>query len=131
MNRATVWLCKANNTSADGRDSDGYSAVTFRALKHRAGFGEPGDSDWFLSIRKTLEANMHMADLFPPGHVFWAVRNGELHHTHQLKSPAAQNKLRLFEVTDVEKMFGQMIFAKDMLSSHLPHTYDRILHEVL
>ena len=90
-------------------------------------------------MRKTLEANMVMADLFPPGRVLWAIRDAELCPAHQLnpssplspgspsrsgKEQADKNgngeagpssKVRLFEVLDVEKMFGQMIFARDML----------------
>lgn len=84
-------------------------------------------------MRKTLEANMVMADLFPPGRVLWAIRDAELCPSHQL-NPRPQSrsgkesgdknengeadsgsKVRLFEVLDVEKMFGQMIFARDML----------------
>lgn len=84
----------------------------------------------FLAMRKTLEANMVMADLFPPGRVLWAVREGDLCPSHRLNrkpsdssnetgevpsDDAAEGKVRLFEVLDVEKMFGQMIFARDML----------------
>ena len=35
-------------------------------------------------MRKTLEANMVMADLFPPGRVLWAIRDGDLHPSHRL-----------------------------------------------
>lgn len=94
---------------------------------------------------------MHMSDLFPPGRVLWAIRDGDLHPSHRT-SLSDENRVRLFEVLDVEKMFGQIIFARDMLrydilhaltivvilkilkyisSSHLPHQYDRVLHEVL
>ena len=72
-------------------------------------------------MRKTLEANMVMADLFPPGRVLWAIRDGDLTRAHRL--PPAPNgsgdkdkdRVRLFEVLDVEKVFGQIIFARDML----------------
>lgn len=99
---------------------------------------------------------MVMADLFPPGRVLWAIRDGDLHTSHRLSAGSgssdshAESKVRLFEVLDVEKMFGQIIFARDMLrlavcpllfvvililnsrnSSHLPHQYDRVLHELL
>lgn len=166
MNRSALWLCKANDSNEDGRTPDGYSAITMRALKYKTGLGGDGDQDWvrklythgsysiyhsqFLSVRKTLEANMHMADLFPTGRVLWATYNDELHPSHKAVSQTGSNHfLRLFEVNDVEKMYGQVIFSKDMLrwvnycclspsisyhypgSSHLPHTYDRVLHEVL
>ena len=38
----------------------------------------------FFAVRKTLEANMQMADLFPPGRVLWALRDGDLHPTHRI-----------------------------------------------
>ncbi len=57
---------------------------------------------------------MHMADLYPAGRVFWGVRNGDLSPKHRLDG-VAEGKVRLFEVHDVEKMFGQIIFARDML----------------
>ncbi|KAH8115793.1 hypothetical protein DFH11DRAFT_1876939 [Phellopilus nigrolimitatus] len=156
MNRAAAWLCEANRASTDstvesgsgkGGREEGYTAVTKRAMKWRAGYGSAEDPDWFLSVRKTLEANMVMADLFPPGYVLWAIRDGDLHPSHRLSpdtsgldgplKSAQDDKVRLFEVLDVEKMFGQMIFAARHakllapLSSHLPHQYDRVLHELL
>lgn len=110
----------------------------------------------FLAIRKTLEANMHMTDLYPPGRVLWAIRDGDLHPLHRLNASQKNKntkaeKVRLFDVQDVEQVFGQIVFAKDMLryvvillmkaahcsnlctctSSHLPHQYDRVLHELL
>ena len=78
---------------------------------------------------------MQMADLFPPGRVLWAVRDGDLHRTHRLGAGTgrtlSKDKVRLFEVVDVKRVFDQIIFARDMLSSHLPHQYDRVLHELL
>jgi len=131
MNRAALWLCNAHNeTPREGREPEGYGAVTKRAVKWKAGYGGEDDPQWFLAVRKTLEANMHMADLYPAGRVFWGVRNGDLSPKHRLDG-VAEGKVRLFEVHDVEKMFGQIIFARDMLSSHLPHRYDQVLHELL
>lgn len=87
----------------------------------------------FIAVRKTLEANMHMTDLFPPGRVLWALRDSDLHPSHRLSTPQThhqekslksstkteeiegKDKLRLFEVLDVEKVFSQIVFAKDML----------------
>ncbi|KLO05140.1 alpha/beta-hydrolase [Schizopora paradoxa] len=131
ITRAALWLCNAHNeTPKEGKEPEGYGAVTMRAMKWKAGYGNEDDPQWFLAIRKTLEANMHMADLFPAGRTFWGVRNGELSSKHQLNG-ISQGKVRLFEVLDVEKMFGQIIFARDMLSSHLPHRYDEVFHELL
>jgi sn1-specific diacylglycerol lipase len=116
----------------------------------------------FIATRKTLEANMQNVNMFPPGRVFWAVRENDLHpsHNNSLRhyrndgatigpstSDRKPNKLRLFEVSDVEKVFSQIVFAKDMLTSvhgfslhaianylysaHMPHQYDRVLHDLL
>ncbi|KAI0643609.1 alpha/beta-hydrolase [Trametes meyenii] len=133
LTRAAVWLCAAENREGD--KGDGYSSVTKKALKWKMGRGEEGDEEWFLAMRKTLEANMQMADLFPPGRVFWALRDGDFHRAHRLGAGSGRSspkdKVRLFEVMDVKQVFGQIIFARDMLSSHLPHQYDKVLHELL
>ncbi|EPQ59724.1 alpha/beta-hydrolase [Gloeophyllum trabeum ATCC 11539] len=122
ITRAAAWLC-------DSRD-DGYASVTKRALKRKTGFGAEEDHEWFLSIRKTLEANMHMANMYPPGRVWWAVRDADLHPRNRRYTNKDRNRARLFEVLDAEKVFDQIIFARDMLSSHLPHQYDRVLHDL-
>ncbi|RPD62136.1 alpha/beta-hydrolase [Lentinus tigrinus ALCF2SS1-7] len=133
LTRGAAWLCAAEHR--DGDKEEGYSSVTKKALKHKMGRGEEGDEEWFLAVRKTLEANMQMADLFPPGRVLWALRDGDLHRLHRLGAGSGRTspkeKVRLFEVVDVKQVFGQIIFARDMLSSHLPHQYDRVLHELL
>ncbi|TFK88081.1 alpha/beta-hydrolase [Polyporus arcularius HHB13444] len=133
LTRGAAWLCAAENREGD--KAEGYSSVTKKALKYKMGRGEEGDEEWFLAVRKTLEANMQMADLFPPGRVLWALRDGDLHRAHQLGPSSGRSspkeKVRLFEVKDVKQVFGQIIFARDMLSSHLPHQYDRVLHELL
>lgn len=81
---------------------------------------------------------MHMVQLFPPGRVFWALRDDDLHIAHRVHNEGGGDvhdlggeKVRLFEVLDVERVFGQIVFARDMLSSHLPHQYDRVLHQLL
>ncbi|KAI0922103.1 hypothetical protein AcW2_006890 [Taiwanofungus camphoratus] len=138
LKRGAMWLCKAEDAGKDKEDHEGYSGVTKRALKWKAGLGEEGDEEWFLAIRKTLEANMHMVQLFPPGRVFWALRDDDLHIAHRVHNEGGGGvhdlggeKVRLFEVLDVERVFGQIVFARDMLSSHLPHQYDRVLHQLL
>ena len=61
---------------------------------------------------------------YPPGKVLWALRESDMHPSHRLHDPekeketkgkAAVDKLRLFEVLDVEKVFSQIVFARDML----------------
>jgi hypothetical protein len=84
-------------------------------------------SSQFLSIRKTLEANMHMHNLYPPGRVLWAVRDSDVSYAapppaegryspmEALRAQREEDAIRLFEVLDVEKVFTQIIFARDMI----------------
>ncbi|ESK93113.1 lipase class 3 [Moniliophthora roreri MCA 2997] len=134
LKNAAMWLCDANE--GDRQDA-GYTAVTNRASQWKAGNGSPEDPQWFIAVRKTLEANMQMAHTFPPGRVLWALRESDLHPSHRsitassAASSTSQDKLRLFEVLDVEKVFSQIVFAKDMLGAHMPHKYDSVLHDLL
>ena len=60
---------------------------------------------------------MNMTHLFPPGRVLWAIREGDLDPAQRLPSKQRKgtDKVRLFEVQDVQQVFGQIVFAKDML----------------
>jgi len=63
---------------------------------------------------------MQMDRLYPPGRVWWAVRdNSDAPTNPQAPSTSAScnipDDVRLYEVLDVEKVFGQVVFAKDML----------------
>jgi sn1-specific diacylglycerol lipase len=61
---------------------------------------------------------MQMSNMFPPGRILWALRDSDLHHSHRKESEVSakwKDKLRLFEVLDAEKVFSQIVFAKDML----------------
>lgn len=61
---------------------------------------------------------MHMAHLYPPGRVLWGIRDSDLELSKRLYADRKGNgpdKLRLFDVQDVEQIFGQIVFAKDML----------------
>jgi hypothetical protein len=81
----------------------------------------------FLSIRKTLEANMPLHNLYPPGRVLWAVRDSDLSYAapppaerryspmEALRAHREEDGVRLFEVLDVEKVFSQIIFSRDMV----------------
>jgi sn1-specific diacylglycerol lipase len=78
------------------------------------------DTPWFLSVIRTLEAKAQQADLFPPGPTWWAIRDVDLHPKNRSKEALKcgrkiLEKVRLFEVLDAQKMFGQTVFAKDML----------------
>ena len=62
---------------------------------------------------------MQSTTMFPPGRVLWAMRDSDLyptHRTHPQVTDSTEDKLRLFEVSDVEKVFGQIVFARDMLT---------------
>lgn len=135
LRRAALWLCDANAKELEDNTApaEGYASVTKRALKAKAGFSSKEDPNWFLAMRKTLEANMNTTVLFPPGRVWWALRDGDLHPNNRLPeaNDKGKEKVRLFEVLNVEEVFAHIIFATDMLSSHLPHKYDRVLHELL
>jgi sn1-specific diacylglycerol lipase len=73
-------------------------------------------------MRKTLEANMQSTILFPPGHVLWAMRDEDLHISHQRYrnshslGSSSGKRLRVFEVIDAEKVFSQIVFARNMLT---------------
>lgn len=60
---------------------------------------------------------MQSANMYPPGRTLWAVRESDLSVKHRTSSDndTGEDKLRLFDVLDVEKVFGQIVFAKDML----------------
>lgn len=77
---------------------------------------------------------MVYADLFPPGEIFWLVRPDDLLLPPSPASSPSSSSMgkgkqevpgaRLFRVTGKpEVVFGQMLFGKQMLSSHLPHAY--------
>ncbi|KAF8898150.1 hypothetical protein CPB84DRAFT_1709834 [Gymnopilus junonius] len=126
LKNAALWLCEAESNGTP----DGWSAVTSRAKRWKEGNGHQDDMDWFIAIRKTLEANMQNVHMFPTGRVLLAMRDSDLHPAHRQPN-STEDKLRLFEVLDVEKVFSQIIFARNMLTAHLPHQYDRVLHDLL
>lgn len=131
LHKAAFWLC-------EGQGEASTISLLRRALGGKLGFGDgPGNSEeevrWvsgstlprryspvhmtflfqFIAVRKTLEANMSSAHLFPPGKVWWAVRNESLHFSHQRAETCGG--LRLFEVHQVEQVFRQIEFKGDML----------------
>ena len=63
---------------------------------------------------------MQMDRLYPPGRVWWAIRDGPDSPTcPQAASTSAScnvpENIRLYEVLDVEKVFSQVVFARDIL----------------
>jgi hypothetical protein len=129
LKNAAMWLCEANEAG----DREGWSAITAHANRWKEGTGSKDDMDWFIAMRKTLEASMQNSNMYPPGRVLWAMRDKDLHQAHQLypQTPGGKDKLRVFEVLDVEKVFSQLVFARNMLTAHMPHQYDQVLHDLL
>ncbi|KAF9643309.1 alpha/beta-hydrolase [Thelephora ganbajun] len=131
MTSAASWLCDADERGK----GEGYTGILGRALIQKAGYRDIGSSDWFLSIRRTLEANMQMDRLYPPGRVWWVIRDNSDTPTHS-QAPSTRGSCSigdnfwLYEVVDVEKVFGQVVFARDMLSSYMPHAYDQVLQQL-
>jgi sn1-specific diacylglycerol lipase len=70
---------------------------------------------------------MPMQNLYPPGRVLWAIRNSDVSYAapppaerrynpmESLRAQREEDGIRLFEVLDVEKVFRQIIFARDMI----------------
>lgn len=74
----------------------------------------------FASLRLALEANQDFSDLFPPGNILWLTRGDDLTLPTDDTSPREGH--RLFKVSGrPEVVFKQMMFSRNMLSSHLPH----------
>ena len=108
---------------------------------------------------------MPLHSLYPPGRVLWAVRNSDVSYAapppaerrcSPMEALHAQQReedgTRLFEVLDVQKVFTQTIFSRDMIryeshvsmgntrvnidmeshsgSSHMAHTYDKVIEEL-
>lgn len=132
LRNAAKSLCEAEEGKSQyGAKGNGYgySAVTKRAkqFKESKRGGSKEDMDWLIAERQTLEANMHGPDMFPPGRILWAMRDSDLHPSHRSQNPddtqaqgsakkgKGKDKLRLFEVLDVENVFDQIVFAKNML----------------
>lgn len=70
---------------------------------------------------------MPLHNLYPPGRVLWAVRDSDVSYAapppaegryspmEALRAQREEDGIRLFEVLDVQKVFTQIIFARDMI----------------
>ena len=70
---------------------------------------------------------MPLHDLYPPGRVLWAVRDSDVSYAapppaerrynpmEALRTKREEDSVRLFEVLDVEKVFSQILFTRDMV----------------
>ncbi len=70
---------------------------------------------------------MPLHNLYPPGRVLWAVRNSDVSYAppppaegryspmEALRAQREEGGVRLFEVLDVQKVFSQIVFSRDMI----------------
>lgn len=63
---------------------------------------------------------MQMERLYPPGKVWWTLRECPDDPTYPRATPTNEScntpeNIRLYEVLDVEKVFSQVVFARDIL----------------
>ncbi|KAK4687653.1 hypothetical protein P7C73_g2466, partial [Tremellales sp. Uapishka_1] len=120
--------------------------VVRRAMKYKAGFGEPGarkaEKEWFLSLRKTLEGQFLSAELYPAGTVYHVFEKEDFMDESLEKrfpqeaiemdddvdegtEPKDGGNVRLFRVKDLQGDFGQIVFSSKMLS------YDQVVTDKL
>ncbi|KAN0066379.1 hypothetical protein ACQY0O_000473 [Thecaphora frezii] len=145
-----AWLCyedaEAPRSSASNPEWGAragprkMSWLICKAFEHQAGRLDPSDCEAkrqteadFLSLRKTLEANMHGTHLFPPGKVLYSMPGSDLQGYKGARlSEARRNRDRLFVIDEkagsLHNVFGQIVFSRNMLSCHMPSVYDRAIH---
>ncbi len=93
-----------------------------------------------MALRKTLDVQCENVELFPAGKVYHVFENDEFVSTPPQSVSACRTSKdpgiaeataeeeeerkgwKLYEVVDLRKDFGQMIFKCRMLICHLPHT---------
>lgn len=140
IRNAAAWLCYSDSESAAAGETGPTAVRTTtlisRAFEHQAGRFDSDPSfkeeteEWFLSVRKTLEANMLHVHLLPPGDVYLCLANGDLSEGgvggEEKPQGGAQGRSagdRLFRVrpgAKRENVFGQIIFWRKMLATHMP-----------
>jgi len=111
-------------------EKENCSNVVSRAVRYRTGMGTKEsrikEKEWFLALRKSLEAQCEHTELFPAGEIYHVFEKGDfmdesLVQAGLLDQGRENDGLRLFRVKDVEKGFGQIVFSSKMLSCHLPN----------
>lgn len=131
LKRISTWLAYAMTDKQTGQQEN-CSNVVSRAVKYRAGLGSKearqAEKEWFLALRKSLEAQSEHTELFPAGEIYHVFEKGDFLEESVAGLPFSgddeeevQTGLRLFRIKDVEKSFGQIVFSSKMLSCHLPH----------
>ncbi|TKY87123.1 hypothetical protein EX895_003800 [Sporisorium graminicola] len=139
IRNSSAWLCYQDKQAHHGQGT--MNALMKRAFEYRSGRTPPEQraevEHEFLVLRKTLEANMQHAHLFPPGKVLYTLTTPDdlLAEEDGAGGAGAGKRQRLFRVneddeTALRNVFGQIIFSRSMLSCHMPNTYDARLHDL-
>ncbi|KAI9591320.1 hypothetical protein BDF19DRAFT_389500 [Syncephalis fuscata] len=84
-------------------------------------------ADWYWSLIKTLKADMTARKLYPPGDVYVVESSQERYLEKGDDKPRNCIRARMMHVRQVEERFGELVFAKQMLSDHAPTGYERCL----
>jgi hypothetical protein len=85
------------------------------------------DADWFLSLIKTMRADMTSEKLYPPGEVYLIDYSVERFSALDSAKHRHCVRARMRRVTKVEERFGELIFSKRMFSDHTPNRYEKCL----
>ncbi|RKP25728.1 hypothetical protein SYNPS1DRAFT_11374, partial [Syncephalis pseudoplumigaleata] len=88
---------------------------------------QPDQADWYWSLIKTLRADMTARKLYPPGDVYMVESSQEHYLEKGGATPRNCIRARMMRVLQVEERFGELIFAKRMLSDHAPTGYEQCL----
>lgn len=97
------------------------------------GVGSAEDDDYLFAVLKTLRCQMDHDKLVPPGRIL-AMQISRQHLAAQQQassSPAHGTRVVVSEVADVQARFGEMVFAKSMLSDHSPVAYEAALQALV
>lgn len=116
------------------QDESGVLAGIGKRLISGAGTGKQAsaaDDDYLFAVLKTLRCQMDHDKLVPPGRLLTIQTS--LHRCHVPSTGHATQGTRVVvsEVVDVQSRFGEMMFAKTMLSDHSPVAYEASLQALV
>ncbi|PRP80559.1 hypothetical protein PROFUN_11872 [Planoprotostelium fungivorum] len=92
----------------------GKRVLSYQSGRHN---GDPQkkkeEYDWLLGARSTLESNLEGCSLYPAGRTYWVLRREDLQPERE--------SVALFQVKGkIERVFDEMVFSSNMISSHMP-----------
>ncbi|ORY84419.1 hypothetical protein BCR37DRAFT_386580 [Protomyces lactucae-debilis] len=116
------------------QDESGVLARIGKRLVSGAAAGiqaSAADDDYLFAVLKTLRCQMDHDKLVPPGRLLNIQAS-----RHRCHSPTAGHAMQgtrvvVSEVVDVQARFGEMVFAKTMLSDHSPVAYEASLQALV